>query len=384
MIYTGNLYIPNYPSPSTFGMFLQTLPPWKSELLYSMEIDCDAFTISKALSHGLRAVSDGSVWDDHQGAFGWAISTDIGDRVAKGMGPARGATPDSFRAEAYGMLAVLSFLQRLAEFTGQHEPWVGVLATDSQRLLDTILAKTCASGDNHPNVKTLQEVSVESPEWDLVSSVIVHLHSQPGLTLQYVRGHQDRTVAYDNLSLLAQLNVDADEMATKYQITQGGQRPIAFLTDTASVNLVTPNGSVTSKFGVALRFQATYGPLLQYIEDRQGWTPQVTQTINWKAHSTSLKKRVKHRTHYIKLIHGILPTGKQMFRADPVRSLCSACKTRCEDWSHILLCSATSRENWRTETLDAVAAICRRLGTRPLLRRVLLAGLEGWLKGGFL
>jgi hypothetical protein len=230
-------------------------------------MECDAFTVSEALSHGLRAVSDGSVWDEHQGAFGWAISTDIGERVAKGMGPARGAAPDSFRAEAYGMLATLCFLKRLAEFTGQHEPWAGVLATDSQSLLDTISAKGSADEDNKPKVKKLHELSVDSPEWDIVSNIIALLHSQPGLKLKYARGHQDRTIPYDNLSLLAQLNVDADEMATKYQINHGGQRPRAFLTDTARVHLVTPNGSVTSKFSVALRFQATYGPLLQYIED---------------------------------------------------------------------------------------------------------------------
>jgi hypothetical protein len=51
------------------------------------------------------------------------ISTNIGERVVKGMGPTSGASPDLFRAEAYGMLARLClFLKRLAEFTGYHEP----------------------------------------------------------------------------------------------------------------------------------------------------------------------------------------------------------------------------------------------------------------------
>ena len=68
MTYTGNVYIPTHPSPSTFGMFLQLLPLWESELLHSVEMECDAFTVSEALSHGLRAVSDGSVWDEHSGS----------------------------------------------------------------------------------------------------------------------------------------------------------------------------------------------------------------------------------------------------------------------------------------------------------------------------
>ena len=69
------------------------------------------------------------------------ISSDLGDRVAQGMGPARGAEVDSYRAEAYGMLTKLCFLHRLSEFTTQMEPWKGILATDSQSLLETITVK---------------------------------------------------------------------------------------------------------------------------------------------------------------------------------------------------------------------------------------------------
>jgi hypothetical protein len=42
---------------------------------------------------------------------------------------------DSYWAEAYGMLAILTILKRLAEFTVYMEPWSGILATDSQSLL---------------------------------------------------------------------------------------------------------------------------------------------------------------------------------------------------------------------------------------------------------
>jgi hypothetical protein len=107
-----------------------------------MELPVDPFTVSDALSHGIRAVSDGSVWTDNQGAYGWMISKVLGDRTAKGMGPARGAKADSYRAEAYGMLAILCILRRLAEYTTQMDQWHGILATDSLSLLETITEKT--------------------------------------------------------------------------------------------------------------------------------------------------------------------------------------------------------------------------------------------------
>ena len=73
-------------------------------------MSCDVLTVTGALFlHGLRVVSDGSVWDGNQGADGWALGNDLGERVAKGMGPASGPHPDSFHAKAYGMLAALCF-----------------------------------------------------------------------------------------------------------------------------------------------------------------------------------------------------------------------------------------------------------------------------------
>lgn len=265
------------------------------------------------------------------------------------MGPASGAKPDSFRAKAYGMLATLCFLTRLAEFTGSIEPWVGILATDSQSLLDTVLEKSQPPNDEEQGnsegssaVKLVTDLRVDGPEWHIVSNTLVLLASQPGLTLQYVKGHQDRDNAYEHLPLLAQLNVDADAMATRYQRSHGRQRPIALLTDTAKVHLVTPNGSVTSRYGTALRLQATYDPLMSYIGEKYEWCPRVQRSINWEAHGGSLKKRSQHQVHFIKLVHEILPTGKRQFRTDYIRSLCPACKSASEDWQHILLRSVKS------------------------------------------
>ena len=115
---------------------------------------------------GLRVVSDGSVWEDNQGAFGWTLSTANGVRVAQGMGPARGAKVDSYRAEAYGMLAVLCLLNRLAIFTNQNYPWQGILATDSQSLLEALTAKPDAFRNHalYSKIKDVEDLEVTCPE----------------------------------------------------------------------------------------------------------------------------------------------------------------------------------------------------------------------------
>ena len=337
--YDSSTYLPVQPRPAaTFDQYVSRLPTWEVDLLTHFEFPQDPFTASLHLAQGVRAVSDGSVWDDNQGAYGWTISTDRGERTAYGMGPARGAQVDSYRAEAYGMLATLCFLRRLAEYTTQMDPWVGILATDSQSLLEAITQKPDRQNmfPLYSRLKPRHHLDVKCPEWDLLSIIIEELEKWPDLRLQHVRGHQDRTTAYDCLSLLAQLNVDADTMATRYQCEYGSPRPIVFLTRTAGVHLVTPKGTITAHYDTAIRHQATYPALYKYLQERHGWTTRVMSTINWKAHGDSLRKHINRKTHYTKLVHGILPTCKNVHRKDPIRSKCPLCREVTEDWIHIL------------------------------------------------
>ena len=164
-------------------------------------------------------MSDGSVRHVTHGAFGWALSSGSGTRLAYGMGPASGRKPTSYRAEAYGLLSLLRFLIRLREFSHMHEEWSGEIATDSKSVLDTL-----NEGDTDPHDEELPVdlddgcvvLDVLRPEWDVLIEIQEALRSLPGVTLQYVKGHQDRDNEYQQLSLMAQLNVDADHMAGEF------------------------------------------------------------------------------------------------------------------------------------------------------------------------
>lgn len=137
---SASLRIPPPPpsATATFDLFVQTLDPWETDLLRQTILNFDPFSLCLELTSGIRAVSDGSVIATHHGSFGWVLSSLNGERLAFGRGPVRGRMPHSFRAEAYALLSLLRFLIRVKEFTGMHEPWVGVLATDTQSVLDTL------------------------------------------------------------------------------------------------------------------------------------------------------------------------------------------------------------------------------------------------------
>jgi hypothetical protein len=173
------------------------------------------------------------------------MSTDLGVRCARGMGPARSAAPHAYRSESYGILSLLCFLRRLAEFTGQHDQWVGIVATDSQSLVDTVLQKIphATSGGLTPFPAaraTPKTFSLEAtlPEWDIIRGIQVLLQAMPDITLQHVKGHQDRTIPYCRLSLLAQLNVDADTQASRYQRDFGTFQPKVLQVNPSAIKLV--------------------------------------------------------------------------------------------------------------------------------------------------
>ena len=63
---------------ATFEAFVNTLDPWELDVLRTTTMHVDPNALCDALSHGLRAASDGSVRFMTQGAFGWALSTNHG------------------------------------------------------------------------------------------------------------------------------------------------------------------------------------------------------------------------------------------------------------------------------------------------------------------
>lgn len=88
--------------------------------------------------------------------------------------------------------------------------WNGIIGTDSQSLLDTLNG---ANADEHHNNTPIPiyngEVTLDvmSPDWDVVVKIQLALKQLPNIKLTYIKGHQDRTTAYENLDQMAQLNV---------------------------------------------------------------------------------------------------------------------------------------------------------------------------------
>ncbi len=133
---------------NTFAEYVQTLDAWEVDILRHTQVYADPMLISLELTFHFVAGSDGSEKYGTNGAFGWMVSNLEGKRHASGMGPARGCRVDSYRAESCGMLSVLRFLIRLADYTQRDaQKWCGVVVTDSQSLLDRLFGHKAKSAD---------------------------------------------------------------------------------------------------------------------------------------------------------------------------------------------------------------------------------------------
>ena len=110
------------------------------------------------------------------------------------------------------MLALLIFLQRIAEYTQRHESWEGILATDSKSIIDTVKGKQRSHPESQQRAPYQRPINPLSPEWDVVIGIQRLLNDMPGLQLQHIKGHQDKNTDFHRLPLLAQLNVEADEL----------------------------------------------------------------------------------------------------------------------------------------------------------------------------
>ena len=146
-----------------------------------------------------------------------------------------------------------------------HEQWQGTLATDSQSVLDTLFGRDCEDrNDGTPLNLDGNRVVLDAlcPEWDVLIEIQTALRALPGVRLQYVEGHQDKKKPYHTLTLLEQLNVDADRIAAEYHELLQPQRPFILMSPNAKAHLVHMEGTVTAKYDEFIATQATHKPRL--------------------------------------------------------------------------------------------------------------------------
>ena len=401
-------------SYSDFQTYTNNLDDWEAELLSNLQMKHDAHTTLHYMRQGFLAASDGSVQHTYYGAFGWTISTRKGERIVRANGPVRGYRPTSYRAEGYGLLSVMRFVVNLIKYCKEdtlRTQWE--VTSDNISLVDQINGQADDDSPNRPQAHVPHDWSVWHdlspsdieeippafwaaseqsttnitlhPDWDVLNEIrwtMVHCVDIHGCTISHIKGHQDNKQRYNKLTLRAQLNVDADQLAAEYQAKHGQSLPTVLMFPHTAAQLHLTHGTCTSHIPSALRTAETSLPLAKYIRTRNQWTQQQFDSVNWDALQQAIKKKNRSRIHITKLVHDILPTNKTVHRQNPKAQRCQQCN-ECpqEDRDHIMRCGEDQRALWRADTIVTIESRCKTLHTDPALTRILVSGINLWFQG---
>ena len=281
------------------------------------------------------------------------------------------------------MLSLMRFLIRMAEYSDMHWSWKGVIGTDSQSLLDTLNGKEVDPQTEdiylHPPCSKVV-LDVLCPEWDILIEIQHAKEQLPDVTWQYVQGHQDRNKPYEELCVMAQLNVDADRKAAQFQAEHGEYRGNVPLTNRGRAHLLGTQGTITSKYAKKIRYMAAESPLRLYLLQKHEWSPAIYNSINWDAHGSALQKVNQRRIHYTKLVHDILPTTHLANRYDKGNRTCPQCPSEIEDRDHVLRCPSASAAIWRTRFQETLLIFLQNNDTDPALLELALSMFDGWFQ----
>ena len=375
----------NIPSPLTlrpshrrstdWDSLLHNQPQWVQQLLQSIWFD-DVYSIVHAITHeaSLLVVSDGSA-KQHGMTYGWILSTPTGVRLASGNGPCNGR-PSSLRSEAAGMLAASLFLAMVQEFTNFHfDPILVQFMADNMELINRQSLHLMYTHP-YPNM-TLKA------EYDLTEQIYnTHQKYRIKATFTHVKGHQDDDAIYDDLSLEAQLNVDADELAEKYYSSGPQSTPQVHLLPSSSVTLFIRNISITNDYQNQLIRSYTEPAYIGHLQDKFGWSTSTTTAIAWKSLSCGIRRMGRHCL-VTKICNDLLPTASTLHRwkyqNHDTCCLCGQTETR----EHLYLCSHPSRIKWKIRYMTALRACLIHLQTKPGLIDTLCSSITDWLDNGW-
>ena len=367
------------PNPSaSFPDVISSLERWERELLCGVSFLCPLeqlhaiFTShDSATQLPLHLCGDGSV-NHFVGSFGGSCSDDAGLRLFHIKGPAPGYRTTSYRAESYAFLAWLRLIFRLCEFFECPLPSQLAIYSDSESMLKTIQQRLEWTVD-YP-------YTTMSPDWDLHQAITTTLRLFPNLPhCQHVKGHQDRFFAFDDLPLPAQLNVEADELASQFVYPPDLPSTIVPLIAGTVAQLHCATGTITSNYRAVLRRLYNEPLIREHICSRMEWSTDTWNLVDWTSHCRAVRANFPRRHFLSKYLHNWLPLGHLVLRyADHYPDTCASCSHQAhEDREHFLRCPA--RRSWIGPLFDDLKQFWQDQSVAPSIVDLLSTALHSWL-----
>ena len=161
----------------------------------------------------------------------------------------------------------------------------------------------------------------------VVQDVLQALHNtllslQTYPSINHVRSHQDDAKPVEELPLSAQLNVQADAMATE-GLRWACPTPHVTFDPTSQVMLAVAGDSCTSDIKPLVRASHHFNPLMEYYKESLKWSEQTISSIDWDLFGTAYKRQCNKHHHFThKFCMRKLPLGARLHKMDPQSQTC--------------------------------------------------------------
>jgi len=279
----------------------------------------------------------------------------------------------SFRAEAFGMWSILLFVIKAHKFFNLPSKDKLSLYCDNKALVNMIKHLMDQQRPQFPN-DTLK------PDWDIINEIVLLLKATPQ-KVSWIRGHQDNDKDLEEIPLPAQLNCEADELASEVHDIEFDWNVKNPKPPNNSVQIHLGKKTITSHLKHTLRQTIKQKPLLDYIAKKAKWHPTTTDLVDWESHKRAIGLSQLPSKFITKFIHQILPTGIVVHRYKPYyNSGCPSCNEQNEDQFHVLTCQATDRVTWIGNLKKEIIKFCTTTNTSEEIQLLLINGISDHLQ----
>ena len=257
-------------------------------------------------------------------SFGWILSTLEGNRIVTCSEPCFGAKPNCYSAEGSGLLSVSRLLHRIRSHF--NVPMRGCSVVCDNESMVTKVAKTPEYLDDpFPNQTGAAGMWIGSRRCGPPTTNAPQRIVLPLVTL---KGHQDKLKAHDELSLRAQLNCDADELADQF-IHQNPDMDYSVvpLLPTSDIQLHLPIGILTHHLKMEVHQARHIQPLVEHLKEKFNWSQDTFDTVDWETNRIARNQLTLARVTLLKHLNDITPVGRRVHRHEPkYPKACPSCE----------------------------------------------------------
>ena len=318
-------------------------------------------------------ISDGSYHPTPpRASSAWYVGNEALHRLVCGTTPCTGdkSIHSAYRGELAGIYGGLMFIKSLCDYANLEHGHL-IVGCDNLGVINTLQSPPHSLSVSH---------------FDYISSILNLLQDIPlQKSLIHVKGHLDRTMSYDHLSIVEKLNIKADTLA------QEANRTIPQTTDHTTlplykeygpIHVSTPSGikKITSSLKNSLYATLTETPTRQYWNKKLDIPPSHTAAIAWKELSSAFTSLpVKKQIETIKWNSEFCGTNKNLFRwKEQQHSKCPTCGAENETTHHILQCPhPLSKQQWES-SLNNLNVWLKNQHTAPDIITVIIENLRSW------